>query len=316
MTNLISVNKLKQCGLCFMKTARFDDLKKLYLVRTLVEQNNLNRTAKIHRVTSSAVSQSIRTLEVSLGYPVVMRTTNGWRPTEKGSEVLSKAEKIFALMSSSFELENADVFTIKSLAIGAYESFAAEAFRILGQRLREDFPAIKLSFLVARSGELVKKILSGEICTALMAENDALTQDLITKELYTDTMGLFSSRKIPFETLANDAKIVFAQLAPGFEGHSLYMKKYIDQFEFIAHPMICDSLEVLRELAESGEVVAILPTRVARKAKSQLYQIGREAQKSDGRHRILIAASKSCDVRELDYLHKILIESEFFSASP
>ncbi len=307
-------NEVGQCKMWLMKTARFDDLKKLYLLKTLIQQNNLNKTAQIHKVTPSAISQSIKSLEVSLGYPVITKNIEGWKLTEKGAEVLSKAENIFTAMSDSFAAEETDELIINSLSIGAYESFAADAFRVMGQKLREDFPAIKLNFLVARSGDLVRKIISGEICTALMVENDSINDNIITKELYSDTLGLFASRDISFGELKENAKLVFAQLTPGSEGHPLYFKRFLKNLSFIKQPLICDSYEILRELAESGEVVAVLPTRVARKSRRPLFQVGQEAYQTEGLHRILIAASKTCDPRELSYLHNILIEAQFGSS--
>lgn len=72
------------------------DLQRLRVLRAVAEQGSFNRAATTLRLTPSAVSQHIATLERSLGTLVVERSTRGVALTEAGRIMLGAAESISA----------------------------------------------------------------------------------------------------------------------------------------------------------------------------------------------------------------------------
>ncbi|GGP14553.1 LysR family transcriptional regulator [Nonomuraea glycinis] len=77
------------------------DVQRLRVLRAVAEHGSFNQAATALRLTPSAVSQQVATLERSLGAQVVSRSTRGVTLTQAGQIMLSAAEAVAA------ELEHA-----------------------------------------------------------------------------------------------------------------------------------------------------------------------------------------------------------------
>ena len=289
-----------------MKASRFDDLKKIHLLRTLASLGNLNKTAQVHRVTASAISQSIKALEVSLGYTVISRQDEIWKLTEKGSELLLQTEKIFTALNETFINDDIENFEMGSLAIGTYESIALELAQLFCQEIRKDFPDIRLSIQTDRTSELLKKIQSGELCLAIVTQTDKLPLDFLREVIFTDELALYRSLDSSIRTLKDIKNILYGVIEPGFDGHPAYVKDFLKQIDSAKPNLICDSFEVLKSIAETGNAVVLLPKKVAQKSSQNLVELEIPDQLHSGLHEILLVASKTCDLREFKYISQLL----------
>ena len=290
----------------YMKNSRFDDLKKIHLLKTLSTQGNLNKTAQIHKITASAVSQSIKTLEVNLGYPVIVKAHDTWKLTEKGNQLLEQTEKIFAALDETFSTDQTEDLHLSSLALGAYESLALELIQGFSKKIRNDYPDIKLNFQISRSSDLIKKIQSGELCSAIVAETDDLPDSFKKHTIFSDTLGVYASPQLGFKNINEIKNCLVGIISGGGDGQPNYLKKFLKQLPNLKPNLVCDSLEVLRNIAEKGEAVVVLPKRIAQNAHTPLLEIVSSESFSAGQHDIFLIASGTCDQREFEYLISIL----------
>ncbi|WP_030295675.1 LysR family transcriptional regulator [Streptomyces katrae] len=72
------------------------DVQRLRILRAVAEHGSFNKAAGALRLTPSAVSQHIASLERSLGHPVAVRSTRGVTLTEPGRLLVEAAETISA----------------------------------------------------------------------------------------------------------------------------------------------------------------------------------------------------------------------------
>lgn len=293
-----------------IKSSKFDDLKKIYVLRTLSEEKSLNKTAQIHKVTPSAVSQSIKTLEINLGYPVIIKQDDSWKLTEKGQALIDQMKVIFDAMTDISGLEPEEGLKIGSLAIGTYESLALDLVQQLSADIRADFPNVKLNFQIDRSANLIKKIQSGELCLSIVTQNDFMPDSFLTSTLVEDTLGLYTAaaNEINDSSEVHNTEII-GMISSHGDGLPRYFKKFLDQIPELRPNFICDSFEVLRNLAEAGTATVILPQRVAKKSGTKLKKINIKNQNFDGKHQIQLIASGTCDRKEFDYVLSLLKQS-------
>ncbi len=289
-----------------MKNTQFDDLKKIYLLRTFEQQGSLNKTAQIHKVTPSAVSQSIKSLETNLGYPVIIKIQDSWQITEKGKLLLQMAEKVFQTLETTFPESKSTQLQLSSLSIGTYESIALDIIHDFSQKIRLDYPEVKLNFQISRTSELIKKVQSGELCLAIISQHEEIPAGFISEILFTDTLGIYASSTLGITSLSEITDQMMGVISTGTNGLPTYFKKFLkDNSEFKPN-LVCDSFEVLRELAEKGDAVVILPKRVAEKSRAHLTELAMSATKSNGEHKILLVASGTCDRQEFEYVSLLL----------
>lgn len=306
MQTVISTCLTSQMKRMNTKTTKFDDLKKIYLLKTFVEQGSLNKTAQIHKVTPSAVSQSIKSLETSVGFPVIIKTHDAWKITEKGAELLINAEKVFLAMAESFPETKSEDLRLGSLSVGLLESLALDLIHPLSSTVRSDYPDIKLNYQILRSADIIKKIQSGELCLGLITEVDDLPANFISEKIHTDKLGLYTSQDSKIDSLENQKNKIMGTISTGTLGLPLYLKKFLKENSAFKPNLICDSFEILKSLAETKDAITMLPQSIANKSKTPLKNLASIESKHQGEHEILLIASATCDRREFDYIARLL----------
>ncbi len=306
MEPVISTCQVSPMKTMSTKTTKFDDLKKIYLLKTFVEQGSLNKTAQIHKVTPSAVSQSIKSLETSVGFPVIIKTQDIWKITEKGEELLINAEKVFLAMAESFPEAKSEELKLGSLSIGTLESLALELIHNLSSTVRTDHPDIKLNYQILRIADITKKIQSGELCLGIITEIDDLPSNFISEKIQTDQLGLYTSIHSKIDSLTNQKNKIMGTISSGTLGLPSYLKKFIKDNPDFKPNLVCDSFEILKSLAETNDAIALLPQSIASKSKIPLKNLASTESKYHGDHEVLLIASATCDRREFDYVAKLL----------
>ena len=290
-----------------MKSDSLDDLKKIFILKSVIELKSLNKTAQRHKVTVSAISQTLKSLELKIGVPLLVRKKSNFEPTEKAIALVRKSEPAFQIIEQIFQTESDDALKIGSLDLGAYESLAMRVLPEFSSKIQKDFPDIKLNLQISRTGQLIKKVRSGELCMALVSETD-LGSDLRSDHVASDELGLFYCQETFGEIQMKDLKnYPLGSIAPGDDGVQNYFKKFTNQFPGFRPMIVCDSFEILKSLTEKGQAVAILPRRVAASSKNNLTELKASSDKwFSGTHSINLVSLKTCDQTEIDYVVNIL----------
>ncbi len=290
-----------------MNSQDFDDLKKIFILKTLVQTGSLIKTAREHRVTASAISQTIKSLEIRVGTTLIVRKDKSWNLTNVGVEWIQKCEPIFKSMEGFFgDSQHVKDLNIKSISLGTYESIALRMVPALTKKIKLDFPKIKLQFHISRTADLVKRLRSGELCLAVVTEIE-FDADLKSEILFEDSLGLYVSPQTKGDSGWEQLSMMnHGVISGGQDGLPHYFKEFLRQIPKFQANVVCDSFEVLREMAEVGETVVVLPRRVAAKSKDRLRDITPKNLKHSGKHKIYLLALKDCDQREYSYVAKVL----------
>jgi DNA-binding transcriptional LysR family regulator len=71
-------------------------LEKLRLFLVILEEGSLRRAADRLRISQSAITRQIQSLELELGGQVLERTSAGVRPTKGGQALAERAKRLLA----------------------------------------------------------------------------------------------------------------------------------------------------------------------------------------------------------------------------
>lgn len=287
----------------------YDDIKKIVIVKTIVESGSMQKAAKQLKVTPSAVSQSLSTLEKKIGAPLFIRDSGRLVPTESCLALIQRAEPALQALQVLFEGQK-ESLRIDYLDLGAYESLAHTVLSDFTSELRRSHPKVKFSIIVNRTAELLKKLRTGEICTALIAETDGIDR-LRLEEVGQDELGLFiskihSPRIHDWDYVEN---LGFGMISTASDGIPTYLKKFTKQLG--PRPTVTitsDSYEVLRRAAANGLCASVLPKRVAQRSKLDLVEVTQfqgEEKSETGLHNIYLASMDRCDEDESKFLADI-----------
>src|ERR1700676_5096604 len=129
------------------------DLDLLRSFVSVVDAGGFTRAGeRVHR-TQSTVSQQIRRLEESLGYPLLLRNGKHATPTEEGERLLCYARRILAL-----EQEARDVVSRPAsdgvVRLGIPEDFAAYRLTELLSDFARSRPSLRLDVRCGRSPQM------------------------------------------------------------------------------------------------------------------------------------------------------------------
>lgn len=289
-----------------MPNYRYDDIRKIMIVKVIVESGSMQKAAKEIKVTPSAISQSLSSLEKSLGTPLFLRDQGRLVATDACTKLLEKAGPALLALDSLFE-QKPEKVRIDYLDLGAYESLAHSVLADFVRQLRSEHPQVKFNMVVSRTSELLKKLRTGELCTALVAETEGMDR-LKLEEVAKDEMGLFLAKNLGH--LAEDWEAIralgFGLISTSSDGVPTYLRKFLKQLG--SNPKVTltsDSYEVLRRAAVNGLAVAVLPLRVGQRNQHDLVEIKKfngVERKIFGEHKIYLASMDRCDEKESAYL--------------
>jgi DNA-binding transcriptional LysR family regulator len=283
-----------------------DQLRKLWMLDTLIQQGSFAKAAAYAKVTRSAISQTISQLERAHSKILLIREKGSVKPTPYCLEVLAKVRPLLSSLESLSIDQPRDVPRLSWLDIGAYESLAVTLMPSLLDVLQQKCPGIRLTVKVARSGKLSSMVRKGELCMAIVIEND-LMEGLTVIEVGEDRLGYFVSASLPskMQTWEATKTLAIGDLLPGPDGPPRYHSKFVEASRLSGHPSFTsDSLEAILAATTHGSIVGILPVRVATRAMTRLTEITPPeiVEHGLGRHKICLISRQNCDPRENDFL--------------
>lgn len=165
------------------------DLKYLRLVKTIVEEGNISKSADKLFLTQSALSHQLRDFEARIGVKVFLRSRNSWNLTGEGREIYQLAceviERIDAGMSKITRIQSGSRGTIR-LGTVCYSFYHGLPAFI--QNMSVLYPEIDIQLKIASNQAPIPLLLSHELDMCIVTnppQNDQVkTYDLFEDELF------------------------------------------------------------------------------------------------------------------------------------
>jgi DNA-binding transcriptional LysR family regulator len=290
-----------------VRDVNVDQIRKLWILDLVLRHGSLKKAALTAKVSPSAISQSLTSLEKSLGKILLIKAKGSINPTPDALVILDIVRPAFAAFDRLRELNAAPFPKINWINFGTYESIAIDLLPGLLQSLRRKMPNLRLRLRISRTANLLNMIRKGDLCSALITEVDDL-EKFYVKQVAEDRLGLYASKGQRISSYGWSAIREFGlgSLAPGPDGLPRYYTRFLRQHNLAKPSILSDSFETLRAAAAAGSVIAILPNRVAKRSDDLIeLKVGGATEKSSketGRHKILIVSQRNCDRQEVDFL--------------
>ncbi|MGE3682233.1 MAG: LysR family transcriptional regulator [Bdellovibrionales bacterium] len=281
-----------------------DHIKKLWILDLIIRLGSMKRAAVQAKLSPSAVSQALSSLEHSTGKPLIVREKGLVTPTPEALSILNVVRPAFDVFERLKSLNAAEAPQMTWLNFGTYESIAVDILPGLIHRLRTLMPRLRLELRISRTVNLLTMLRKGELCSALVAEVDDLSR-FYQKTVCEDRLGFFVSARHPISELGWKAVTEFGvgSLSPSKERLPRYFMRFLKQAGGLRVSIYSDSFEALRCAASAGALVSVLPHRVATR-RDDLMEIFPERGKlrDNGKHRLLVVSLANCDKDEVDFL--------------
>jgi DNA-binding transcriptional LysR family regulator len=162
-------------------------LEKIRLFLVVLEEGSLRRAADRLRISQSAITRQMQSLELDLGGRVLERTSAGVRPTSSGQALAERARTLLA----DYDRTIAEVRRLvrgdsERLRIGYIASAVHEYLGPALAVLRYAYPRLKVKMLDQTPGETIIALRQGKIDFALtLLGVDLLSRDFHTRKLAT-----------------------------------------------------------------------------------------------------------------------------------
>lgn len=286
------------------KEPDFTQLKKLWTLKQVVELGSLKRAADRSKVSISAVSQSLTSLEKTLGRKLLVRQNRKLVPSQYCLDLLSQVEPAFTIFSS---LEQDSICAMKTpkmswLDFGTSECLAGSLLPELTKALRLKLPKLKLTLRVDSCDSLIKLVRENKLCMAVITEQET-PSGLSVFTLFEERLGLYCSSEF---SVRDGSKLDVATLIPPLKGHPYYYSKFLKAISPSLRPGLnSDNLDSLYRIAADGIMAAVLPERYAMKTPGVLKEIRLPAHDKSptlGRYKISMISQKNCDPEEDAFL--------------
>lgn len=286
-----------------MYELNIDQIKKLWILDLIIQTKSIKQTALMIKVTPSAISQTLSSLEKMVGKPLIVRNKNSFEPTIHAKNILELVRPAFEIFDQLKSINSESVPNLSWVHLGTYESIAIDLLPEFIKIFREKLPKAKLKISVARTSQLLTQVRKGELCAAIISENDEL-EKFYQIEIGIDRLGFYVSKKHSIAHLGWGAveKYGFGCISFNKVGLPRYFKKYLSQFEKLRPNVVSESFETLRAAASQGVIASILPHRVAMRSEDLIEIHPKVNLKQTGEHKILLVSQLSCDRIENDFI--------------
>lgn len=217
---------------------------------------NLSRAAERLGIRQPTLSVSLAKLESNLGTKLLTRTKKGVVLTESGEIFQAKAQDLLQFWKDLKNQTGEQEQNLKGhLRLGCHVSVALYTLPHFLPETLIEYPDLEFSLEHDFSRKITESVISLKLDLGIVV-NPVQHPDLVIKKLCKDEVTFWKSEKLEpslQKVLIADQNLIQTQAL-------LQKVKKDRKFEkFIT----TSSLEVARELAQSGAGVAILPTRVA-----------------------------------------------------
>ncbi len=284
-----------------------DQIKKLWVLDLVIQLGSLKKAASAAKVSPSAISQTLTSLENSLGKPLLVREKGSVTATQDALYILQIVRPAFAAFERLKQNNGSPAPKISWINLGTYESIAIDILPGLIYSIKQKLPNIKLGLRISRTANLLSMLRKGELCAALITEVDNL-EKFYVRQVGSDRLGIYISNRHPIKGYgwSGIEKFGLGSLAPGKDGLPRYFTKFMRQFDSMKPIILSDSFETLRATAAAGAIAAVLPERVAQRQNDliEIFPIGKpiNSRREKGQHKICVVSTLSCDRVETNFI--------------
>src|ERR1700677_2958113 len=162
-------------------------LEKLRMFLVVIEEGSLRRAAVRLRISQSAITRQMQSLELDLGGHVLERTSAGVRPTNGGQALAERAKTLLADYDSAMaEVRRLVRGESERLRIGYIASAVQEYLGPALAVLQRAYPRLRVKMLDQSPGEMIIALRQGKIDLALTLHGiDLLSRDFYARKLAT-----------------------------------------------------------------------------------------------------------------------------------
>lgn len=163
------------------------EIKHLVALSAVAEEGSFGRAGTVLRISQSAVSQQIASLEKAVGTPVFDRP-GGPRPpslTPAGRVLLRHAGAVLERLAvAKEELADLQAGTSGRLVIGTFQSVSVQLLPTLLGRLREESPRLDVRLFEDEVGDLVDRVLADDcdLAFAVGPVTDERVESLLVRQ--------------------------------------------------------------------------------------------------------------------------------------
>ena len=150
----------------------------------VARSKSFTRAAEEVHLAQSSVSDQMQSLEAELGVALFIRSKQGLELTQAGETLVSYAEELLALADEARAAVAATAgHEAGSVTIGGLETIAAVKLPAWLSAFQNDHPDISLRLKVAGSGDLLRKLETGEIDVAFCFDQGDMDERFVGRAI-------------------------------------------------------------------------------------------------------------------------------------
>lgn len=239
------------------------DTNRLRYFLRIAEEGSITRAAAVLGIAQPALSRQIRLLEEDLGITLFERTRRGVQLTEEGERLRSSTAAPLRQLELAVRYAGSPLARIeRGLLFGMVPSAAGVLASPLAASLRAAFPNVHVHIAVAETDDLVGRLLKGAVDLAVI--NPVPDDRLFYRQLVIEDLVLLGG---PGSDLSPADAIRFTDLArlplvmpSGQTGIRTTLENTALRLKVaLTARFSTDSVEVAKQLVESGLGYAVLP---------------------------------------------------------
>ncbi len=293
------------------------NIKKVWVLKKVLELGSLRKASQSLKITPSAVSQNLKSLEETFKQPLIVRHKNGLVSASKeAQQLIERCEVVFSAFDQ-LNIQMQSKFRIDYIELGVYEALSCYFLPLFFERLKNLFPHLHVKVYTDKNDKLLKFLRQGKICSALLAADSFLLEGFYTEAVFETELGFYISSissgiSLTLEEALEEKKL--AMLSAEEEGLPLYMSQFLNQFsknknsKKLNPSFIADNYDLIRQVALVNDYIAILPKYIAEKNKGEFQELKPASGelKNKGRHTLFLVSEKYCDRKEAHFLSEQL----------
>jgi DNA-binding transcriptional LysR family regulator len=246
------------------------EIKQLKIFRTIVEVGSFTRAGEQLGLSQPAISQQVRTLEETLGVPLLVRNGRGVRPTPAGDVLFQCARQMLDRLEEvgrRFAEETAGRAGV--VRIGAPEPPCSYLLPPALVRVRRELPKVDLRVLSGQPATTLARLTAGDVDVALLPV-PVESERLRVVEVGSDELVAVMPPDHPWATrdrvcatdLATEPLVLYDRTSAITQATLAFL---LEGGVFPTIAIEIDQLEGVKELVRSGVGVSIVPRWAARR---------------------------------------------------
>ncbi|NVK41089.1 MAG: LysR family transcriptional regulator [Oceanospirillaceae bacterium] len=242
------------------------DPRLLKQLAVIVKYGSLSRAAERLHVTQPTLTRAIQTIEQKVGGAVLVRTSNGVRPTEIGARLAEVGQRIDDYAEHSNTLieqwkhglgGEVRVGVGPLIALGAINGYFTEAI---------SNSSSVIHFVTATASTLISQLNAGELDLVLTPVNTDAIQDNLKREvIYHDELRIFAGIKSPFygcEAPIEPEKLKSQPWIASGASSGIFDALDTGRFSGPARMIFTGGIDMVISLLQQSDVVVTLPYRL------------------------------------------------------